>query len=53
MSKDIKKGSGPKGGATHPTPDFNSGGSKNTQGKNVPVKYRKLNANTTTIANKG
>ena len=53
MTKDIKKGSGPMGGATHPKPDYNSGGSKNQIGKNVPVNYRKINSNASTVANKG
>lgn len=52
MSRDIKKGSGAKGGVITPVPDYNKQGSGNTAGKNKPVEYRKLNANSTTIANK-
>ena len=44
MSRDIKKGSGVKGGAIKPEPEYSRGGSGNTMGKNVPVKYRKIMA---------
>ena len=44
---------GNKAGATHPEPDYNTAGNGNRKGKNVPVKYRKLRANSSTTANRG